>query len=143
MSDANLFMVTMVVPDCDQAIAHFTKDWGFVLANDTHHTSGKRWIEIAPAGGARLRLAEANCPEQTAVIGRQTGGLVSFFLKTHDFDTDVSNWLARGITLLEPERHEPYGRIVVLADVYGNRWDVIEADESPTESVVSAQRMHR
>jgi predicted enzyme related to lactoylglutathione lyase len=126
MSRARLVMVTLVVPDCDHAIAHFTQDWGFSVAVDTHHESGKRWVELATHGGARLRLAAAQNDAQRAAIGRQTGGLVSFFLHTPDFDADVARWIANGITCLEPERHEPYGRIVVLADAYGNRWDVIE-----------------
>jgi predicted enzyme related to lactoylglutathione lyase len=132
VSDAQLFMVTLVVPDMDDAIAHYTGDWGFSVFKDAHHPSGKRWVEIAAAGGARLRLAQAQTAAQIAAIGRQTGGLVSFFLKTSDFDADVSHWLSNGIALLEPERTEPYGRIVVLGDAYGNRWDVIEAQERPS-----------
>ncbi len=27
---------------------------------------------------------------------------------------------------LEELRHEPYGTVAVFADLYGNRWDVIE-----------------
>jgi hypothetical protein len=120
-------MVTLVVPNCDHGIAHFTKDWGFLVVKDTIHASGKRWVELALNGGARLRLAEAQTPDQAAAIGRQTGGLVSFFVKSGDFDADVSRWLTNGVRLLEAERIEAYGRIVVLADDYGNRWDVIEA----------------
>jgi uncharacterized glyoxalase superfamily protein PhnB len=127
VTDTHLFMVTLVVPNCDHGITHYTKDWGFIVVEDTFHASGKRWVELALKDGARLRLAEAQTSDQAAAIGRQTGGLVSFFLKSGDFDADVSRWLSNGITLLEPERNEAYGRIVVLADDYGNRWDVIEA----------------
>jgi uncharacterized glyoxalase superfamily protein PhnB len=126
VTSAQLFMVTLVVPDCDQAIAHFTQDWGFLVVEDSFHDSGKRWVELALNGGARIRLAEAQTSDQAAAIGRQTGGLVSFFLNTENFNADVSRWLSNGITLLEPERNEAYGRVVVLADNYGNRWDVIE-----------------
>jgi hypothetical protein len=127
MISAKLAMVTLVVPDCDQAIAHYTYDWGFSVSVDTFHDSGKRWVEMTTNGGARLRLAQAQTDTQVAAIGRQTGGLVSFFLNTENFDADVAYWIARGIHCLEPERVETYGRIVVLADAYGNRWDVIEA----------------
>jgi predicted enzyme related to lactoylglutathione lyase len=128
MSRARLVMVTVVVPDCDQAIAHYTKDWGFSVSVDTFHSSGKRWVELSMNGGARLRLAEAQNDAQRSVIGKQTGGLVSFFLNTSDFDADAARWCANGITCLEPERHEAYGRIIVFADAYGNRWDVIEVN---------------
>jgi hypothetical protein len=129
MISAHLAMATLVVPDCDDAITHYTQDWGFSLAVDAHHASGKRWIELALNGGARLRLAQAQNEAQVASIGRQTGGLVSFFLHTPEFDADVAQWRARGITCLEQERLEDYGRIIVLADAYGNRWDVIETQQ--------------
>jgi uncharacterized glyoxalase superfamily protein PhnB len=129
MIRAQLAMVTLVVPDCDQAIDHYTYDWGFSVSVDTYHDSGKRWVELTTNGGARLRLAQAQNDVQAAAIGLQTGGLVSFFLNTQDFDADVAHWLAQGITCLEPQRIEPYGRIVVLADAYGNRWDVIEVPQ--------------
>ncbi len=41
--DVDLFMVTIVVPDMDDAIAHYTSDWGFSLAMDSRHESGHHW----------------------------------------------------------------------------------------------------
>jgi predicted enzyme related to lactoylglutathione lyase len=128
MSHATLFMVSLLVPDMDDGIAHFTHDWGFALTNDTHHVSGHRWVEIAPDGGARLRLVEAKGDEQHAMIGRQAGGRVAFFLDVSDFDRTVDHWAANGIEILEPPRVESYGKIVVLRDKYGNRWDVLDAE---------------
>ncbi len=122
-----LFMVSLVVPDMDDAIAHFTGDWGFALVNDNRHVSGHRWVEIAPSGGARLRLVEACNASEEAVIGRQAGGRVAFFVSSRDFDTDLNRLTKGGVQIAEAERHESYGRIVVLADKYGNCWDFIEA----------------
>lgn len=127
MIGVELFMVSLVVPDMDDAIAHFTGDWGFALANDSRHVSGHRWVEVAPAGGARLRLVEARNDAERAVIGRQAGGRVAFFISSRDFDTDVARLTTSGVQIAEAERRESYGRIVVLADKYGNRWDLIEA----------------
>ena len=75
----------------------------------------------------QLRLAEAVDDRQRAVIGSQTGGRVAFFLRSSTFDADVRQLRSKGIAVLEEERIEDYGRIVVLADKYGNRWDLIEA----------------
>jgi hypothetical protein len=127
MSCAQLVTATLVVPECEEAITHFTKDWGFSVAVDTFHLSGKRWVELSTNGVARLRLPEAQNDAQRSAIGNQTVGLVSFFLHTTAFDADVAGWLKKGVNCLEPERREPYGRIIVLVDAYGNRWDVIEA----------------
>jgi uncharacterized glyoxalase superfamily protein PhnB len=132
MSHATLFMVSLVVPDMEEGIAHFTRDWGFELTKDTQHVSGHRWVEIAPDGGARLRLVEANSDEQRAVIGRQAGGRVAFFLDVSAFDEAVGRWAANGIEIMEPPRVESYGRIVVLKDKFGNRWDVLDAERGKT-----------
>ena len=120
-------MVTIVVPEMDAAIGHYVNDWGFSLINDTLHKSGHRWVEISPDHGARLRLVEASNDEQRSVIGRQAGGRVAFFLTVAGFDEVVRGWSENGIEITEPERCERYGRIVVLSDKFGNRWDVIEA----------------
>jgi predicted enzyme related to lactoylglutathione lyase len=120
-------MVTVVVPDMDDAIAHYTRDWGFALAREDRHESGHRWVEIATGdGGLRLRLAEASDDAQLAVVGRQAGSKVAFFLRSRDLDADMSRIKAGYVTILEPERDEAYGRVVVLADKFGNRWDLIE-----------------
>jgi predicted enzyme related to lactoylglutathione lyase len=127
MSDADLFMVTVVVPDMDDAIAHYTGVWGFALATDSRHESGHRWVVVDPGKGARLRLVEATTDAHRAVIGRQAGGRVAFFLNLTTFDATVSRWVASGVEIVEAERREPYGRIIVLSDKYGNRWDVFDA----------------
>ncbi len=128
MSGAELFMVTVVVPDMEQDVAHFTNDWGFALAKDEHHVSGHRWVEIDPGGGARLRLVEASTEEHRSVIGHQAGGRVAFFLRLDDFDAALARLEANGVEVVEPTRTESYGRIVVLKDNFGNRWDVLDAE---------------
>lgn len=125
MSGPALVMATVIVPEMDAAIAHYTGAWGFTLAVDDRHASGHRWIEIA-TGGARLRLAEARDEGDRAAIGRQAGTRVAFFLESRAFDADLTRLVAGGVTLLEPARRETYGRVAVLADAFGNRWDLIE-----------------
>ena len=127
MSDADLFMVTVVVPDMDDAIAHYTDDWGFALVTDSRHDSGHRWVVVDPGKGAKLRLVEATTDAHRAAIGNQAGGRVAFFLNLAAFDATAARWAAHKIEIVEPERHERYGRIIVLSDKYGNRWDAIEA----------------
>lgn len=125
MTEATLFMVSLVVPAMDDAIEHYVVDWGFSLVNDSKHISGHRWVEIAPKGGARLRLVEASNDEERAVIGHQAGGRVAFFLHVANLASCVDLWAAKGIEIVEPERTESYGKVVVLKDKYGNRWDVL------------------
>jgi hypothetical protein len=88
---------------------------------------GKRWVVVGPAGpGARLLLARADGPEQLAAVGNQTGGRVMGFLETRNFVNDFAAMTARGVKFLEAPRYEPYGSVAVFADLYGNKWDLIE-----------------
>jgi uncharacterized glyoxalase superfamily protein PhnB len=71
-------------------------------------------------------LAKAATEAQRSRIGDQTGGRVGFFLHTDDFDRDHAAMSARGVRFAEAPRDEPYGKVVVFIDRYGNRWDLIE-----------------
>ncbi|NVE95882.1 VOC family protein [Altererythrobacter lutimaris] len=110
----------------DEGIDHFTKDWGFTLTSDTRHVSGHRWVEIDPGSGARLRLVEATTEAHHAAIGNQAGGRVAFFLNLDAFNTTIKRWEERGIEIVEPAWTASYGRIAVLKDKFGNRWDVLD-----------------
>jgi catechol 2,3-dioxygenase-like lactoylglutathione lyase family enzyme len=118
---------TLVVPDYQAGIAFYRDRLGFAVVADTDLGAGKRWVLVAPpGGGARLLLAEADGAEQQAAIGRQTGGRVSFFLETDDFERDFADYSARGVRFLESPRHEAYGSVAVFVDAFGNKWDLIQ-----------------
>jgi hypothetical protein len=36
----------------------------------------------------------------------------------------------RGVHFIEEPRREPYGTVVVFEDLYGNRWDMVQPDNS-------------
>lgn len=124
-----LHAMALVVRDYDEAIAWYTRALGFELLEDTPIGGGKRWVRIAPAGssGASLLLARAVNEEQSNRIGNQAGGRVFLFLHTQDFVRDHARMTANGVHFCEEPRHEPYGTVVVFEDLYGNRWDLIEA----------------
>ena len=123
-------LVTVVVDD-DRAIAHDVDDLGFSLI-DNIDQGHKRWVVVAPPGTARtpgaahLLLARAVTPEQASRVGDQTGGRVSFFLYTDDFDRDHAALRARGVQFDEQPRDEAYGRVAVFRDLFGNRWDLLQ-----------------
>lgn len=119
--------VTLVVADYDAAIAFYCRKLGFRLVTDTDMGGGKRWVLVAAGDpGARLLLAQADGPQQSAAIGAQAGGRVGFFLETDDFARDHAAFSAAGVRFLEAPRHEPYGSVAVFEDLYGNRWDLIQ-----------------
>ncbi|WP_374983628.1 VOC family protein [Streptomyces fradiae] len=127
----HLGLVTVVVRDYDEAIAHYTRDLGFEVREDTPLDGGKRWVVVAPPGSREtgLLLARAAGPAQEDRVGDQTGGRVGFFLHTDDFDRDHERMRAAGVVFEEAPRREPYGTVAVFRDLYGNRWDLIRLDE--------------
>lgn len=129
----HLALFALVVDDYDTAIGHYVDDLGFILVRDDDQGSGKRWVEVAPSADSqcRLLLAKAATEAQRARIGDQTGGRVGFFLHTDDFDRDFAAMSARGVRFAETPRHEPYGKVVVFIDRYGNRWDLVEPVGTP------------
>ncbi|MCX6265341.1 MAG: VOC family protein [Bacteroidetes bacterium] len=120
--------ISLVVNDYDEAIDFYTRKLSFTLLEDTRMSDTKRWVVIAPPGstGCTLLLAKAANDAQKAAVGNQTGGRVFLFLHTDNFDRDYNQMQEAGIEFIESPRQEAYGKVVVFADLYGNRWDLIE-----------------
>jgi len=121
-----LALITVLVPDYDEAIAYFTGVLGFSLVEDTPQSETKRWVVVSPGEGCGLLIAKATTPAQTAAIGRQAGDRVALFLHTGDIVRDHAAFSEKGVVFEGPLREEDYGRVTVFRDLYGNRWDLIE-----------------
>lgn len=126
MNPPRLEMITLVVPDYDEAIEFFVGKLGFSLRIDQVESSIKRWVEIEGNAGMRLLLAKAANKDQECAIGNQTGGRVGFFLYTDDFDSSYRSMIDKGVVFRETPRLETYGKVAVFEDVVGNLWDLIE-----------------
>jgi len=120
-----LATVALVVRDYDEAIAYYVGKFGFTLVSDVDQGGGKRWVVVSPGEGAQILLAKAVTDEQTARIGDQIGGRVGFFLQTSDFTADYARLTAAGVKTARGPVDQPYGRVAVLEDLYGNLWDLI------------------
>lgn len=120
--------IALVVDDYDRAIAWYTQKLGFTLVEDTVLSDTKRWVLLAPQGssGCRLLLARAATPAQARVIGDQTGGRVFLFLHTDDLARDHTAMKAQGVEFVREPEEQPWGKVAVFRDLYGNLWDLIE-----------------
>ncbi len=123
----------LLVRDYDEAIDFFTRALRFALLEDCALGGGKRWVRVAPPGGAgcALLLARAATSEQERFVGNQSGGRVLMFLETDDFARDYAHMRAQGVRFTEEPRHEEYGTVVVFLDLYGNKWDLIGRKRTP------------
>ena len=123
---ARIALFSLLVPDYDIAIDFFCRI-GFECREDTDLGNGKRWVKIAPPGAeTEILLARAVGDRQSAAIGEQGGGRVWLFLETKDFSSDYQRLLSEGVEFESPPRDEPYGRVAVWKDPWGNRWDLIQ-----------------
>jgi len=48
-------------------------------------------------------------------------------LQTDDFWRDYDAMKAKGVVFTAPPRQEEYGTVAVFQDLYGNKWDLIQA----------------
>lgn len=119
-----LAAVAFLVPDYDEAITFFTEVLGFRLLSDEPQ-GAKRWVVVEPPGGGSSLVLAVPGPEDRATLGRQAGGRVGFFLHADDFDGLRARMLAAGVRFEEEPRAEPYGRVAVWRDPWGNRWDLL------------------
>jgi catechol 2,3-dioxygenase-like lactoylglutathione lyase family enzyme len=127
---------TLLVPGYAAGLSFFRDALGFAVIEDTPLGGGKRWVVVAPVGGAGARIVLAvpgdNC--QRARVGDQTGGRVGYFLQTDNFDRDYRALTARGVRFLESPRRELYGTVAVFADPWGGKWDLIQPIRSDDAS---------
>lgn len=131
MMKPHLALISVVVRDYDEALRYYIGQLGFRLREDTAQAEGRRWVVVTPPDGTcGLLLARAKNDRERAAVGNQTGGRVSFFLQTDDFDRDFAAYGARGVRFIETPRVETYGKVAVFEDLYGNRWDLIQLNAS-------------
>ncbi len=139
----HLAHVALLVADYDEALAFYVGKLGFTLVEDTPvPEQGKRWVTIAPpnapADATIILLARAATPDQARVVGDQAAGRVFLFLATDDLARDHAAYTAAGVAFVRPPTEQPYGVVAVFADLYGNRWDLVEYRPQTTISPSSS-----
>ena len=139
-----LGLATLLVPDCDAAVAFFDAGLGFAALQDVPAAADgarARFVIVGPAGGEAaageagaglctgLLLREPASAEERARVGSQVGGAVAavaLIVHTEDLARDRLSLIAAGAAFLEEPRVEPYGTVAVWADPWGNRWDLLQ-----------------
>ena len=121
----HLSAITLIVPDYDAGIDFYCGVMGFDLTEDVDQ-GRKRWVRVTPPGAQTgFILARADDDQQKAAIGKQGAGRVWLFLKVDDFTAEFDRLTTTGVIFEELPRHEPYGKVAVFRDPFGNRWDLL------------------
>jgi catechol 2,3-dioxygenase-like lactoylglutathione lyase family enzyme len=139
----SIALVSLVVPDYDEAIAFYVGVLGFRLIEDSFvPEQNKRWVVVAPPGAveSRLLLARASTDEQRTRIGNQTGGRVFLFLHTDDFARDYASYNAKGVVFVRPPAEQPYGTVAVFRDPWGNLWDLLQPRAGRQDDATQSDR---
>lgn len=128
--------IAILVDDYDKAIDFYTEKLHFVVIEDTVLDEKKRWVVIAPnpLSDFCLLLAKAANEVQQSRIGNQTGGRVFLFLYTTNFEKDHQNLIQNKISIIREPKIEPYGKVLVFEDCYGNLWDLIEPVQKKSDN---------
>jgi catechol 2,3-dioxygenase-like lactoylglutathione lyase family enzyme len=125
-----LDLVALIVDDYDEAITFFVDVMEFDLLEDepslTNDGRPKRWVVVRPnGGGTGLLLAQADSQSQRDLVGSQFAGRVGLFLRVDDFDRTYRLLQEAGVEFVSEPRSEPYGKVAVFLDLFGNRWDLL------------------
>ncbi len=121
--------ITLLVKNYDEAIQFYTEKLHFELIEDIKQSESNRWVLVAPKGSSesKLLLSEAKNKAQENLIGNQSGGRVFLFLYTDNIERDYQNLIDQKVEIIQKPKTEVYGTVAVFADLYGNKWDLIEA----------------
>lgn len=124
---AGITQIALLVPDYDLAINFYCNVLGFQLIEDTPLSNTKRWVVVKPKeeGGCALLLAKAVGEQQERAIGNQSGGRVFLFLHTNKFDLYYQRIVENNLKIVRGPIEEPYGKVIVFEDIFGNKWDLI------------------
>jgi catechol 2,3-dioxygenase-like lactoylglutathione lyase family enzyme len=125
----SIALVSLLVPNYDDAIAFYVGVLGFRLVEDSPvPEQNKRWVVVEPPGsnGTKLLLARAANAEQASRVGNQTGGRVFLILHTDDFDRDYCAFKEKGVEFIRERSEEAFGTVAVFRDPWGNLWDLVQ-----------------
>jgi catechol 2,3-dioxygenase-like lactoylglutathione lyase family enzyme len=117
--------VTIWVKNQDDALKFYRDQLGFkVVTDDATTIPNYRWLTVAPQQQSNLEidLNLATTPEQLAGVGRQ--GI--FVLASTDVHADFAALKAKGVTIQAGLNVNPWGSDVILEDLCGNDYNVVQ-----------------
>lgn len=120
--------INVFVKNYDEAITFYCDVLGFSLVENTEIMSDFRWVtvKLSEESQTQIILAKAQSESQLALVGKQAGNGVLMIITTHDFDASYQKMKQLGVRFIEEPRDEPYGKVVIFEDLYGNKFDLIE-----------------
>ncbi|MEX1135943.1 MAG: VOC family protein [Balneolales bacterium] len=123
--------ITVFVKDQDEAKKFYTKVLGFVVISEMEFSPGWSYLTVAPDKNNEtvLELTKADTPEREAMIGKQAADQILVMFATDDIEKDYREMKARGVVFHGEPKSVPGGKGVGFEDLYGNQFDMYQADK--------------
>lgn len=123
--------VTVLVEDTDEALDWYTDAMGMEVGADETMDEGGRWVTVAPPGGeTELVLQEpdraVHGADRAAAMRERIGEGTMTVLGTDDCEATVGEMEDGGVAVLTGPEPVPWGVHAVVADLYGNPYNVVE-----------------
>jgi catechol 2,3-dioxygenase-like lactoylglutathione lyase family enzyme len=119
--------ITLLVKDQDEALKFYTEKLGFQKRQDLP-LGNMRWVTVSPKGQTDIELTfvVADTEEKRRAVGKQAGDHVFLTLQTDDCRKEYKALKAKGVKFYGKPEVQQWGVDVVLEDLYGNLFDLVQ-----------------
>jgi catechol 2,3-dioxygenase-like lactoylglutathione lyase family enzyme len=120
--------ITLLVKDQDEALKFYTQKLGFQKRKDIVIAKNVRWVTVSPKGqeDLELTLVFADSEEKRKAVGKQAGDHVFLTLESDDCRKEYKALKAKGVKFYGKPELQSWGVDVVLEDLYGNLFDLVQ-----------------
>jgi catechol 2,3-dioxygenase-like lactoylglutathione lyase family enzyme len=120
--------ITLLVKDQDEALKFYTQKLGFQKRKDIVIAKNVRWVTVSPKGqeDLELTLVFADSEEKRKAVGKQAGDHVFLTLESEDCRKEFKALKAKGVKFYGKPELQAWGVDVVLEDLYGNLFDLVQ-----------------
>lgn len=123
---------TVLVADTDEALSWYTETLGLETRADEQFGPGMRWVTVAPPDGETEIVLQEPAPgyhgeERAAEMREQIGEGTTTVVGVEDCHETAAELEARGVTIRTGPEEVPWGVHVLVEDLYGNPYDLVEA----------------
>ena len=127
-SSMRLAQVSLLVKDEEEALSFYTGTIGFSKVEDMK-AGNQRWVTIAPPGqrSPTFVLVKAISSADSMAVGKQAGSKPLMVLETNNLDELYNRYKSKAVNFLSEPKSTPWGKQVVLTDLYGNHLVLLQA----------------
>lgn len=124
--------IPLLVKDFDEAADFYVEKLGFQKSRDDKFEGDMRWVTVSLKDQSDLALTfvVADTEEKLKAFGKQAGDHVFMTLLTNDCKRDYETMKARGVKFYGEPTKQMWGIEVVLEDLYGNLYDLVQRDSN-------------